>query len=140
MDRIVGRIVTRLDELGLRENTLLIFTSDNGTNKSIRSMMGEREVRGGKSRSIDAGIHVPDETREKCIDYVQKSQNDNGSFRYQLRGGHSTFAMTAAGGALAVGVYHWLGLKFLRQGWFNLDIVWALSLVAVGGIALATVH
>jgi len=45
----------------------------------------------------DAGIHVPDEVREKCIEYVKKSQNlNNGSFRYTLNG-HTTFAMTAAG-------------------------------------------
>jgi len=45
----------------------------------------------------DAGIHVPDEVRAKCIEYVKKSQNPDGSFRYVLQGGHSTFAMTAAG-------------------------------------------
>lgn len=45
----------------------------------------------------DAGIDVPDETRRKCIDYVKKSQNRNGSFRYTIHGGHTTFAMTAAG-------------------------------------------
>ncbi len=45
----------------------------------------------------DAGIDVPDETRKKCIDYVIRSQNKNGSFRYTLQGGHTTFAMTAAG-------------------------------------------
>ena len=51
-----------------------------------------------------------------------------------------TSAMALSGGAIAIGVYHWLGLKFLRQGWFNLDIVWALSLVLVGVISLATLH
>ncbi|MFK7938407.1 MAG: hypothetical protein AB8B82_03450 [Roseovarius sp.] len=51
-----------------------------------------------------------------------------------------TLAMTAAGGALALGVYHWLGLKFLSKGWFNLDVAWALSLVIVGGVALISVH
>jgi len=45
----------------------------------------------------DAGIDVPDETRRKCIEYVQKSQNRNGSFRYTMHGGHTTYAMTAAG-------------------------------------------
>ena len=49
-------------------------------------------------------------------------------------------AFAFATGAIAIGVYHWLGLKFLRQGWFNLDIVWALSLVLVGVISLATLH
>ena len=47
-----------------------------------------------------------------------------------------TAAMTLAGGLLALGVYLWLGLRFLKQTWFNLDIVWALSLVAVGGAGI----
>ncbi|WP_135504268.1 hypothetical protein [Roseovarius aestuariivivens] len=51
-----------------------------------------------------------------------------------------TLAMTTAGGALALGVYHWLGLKFLSKTWFNLDLVWALSLIAVGLFALVTLH
>jgi hypothetical protein len=45
-----------------------------------------------------------------------------------------TGAMSLAGGALAVGIYVWLGLKFLSRTWFNLDVVWALSLILVGGI------
>ena len=51
----------------------------------------------GLRGSRDAGIDVPDEVRTKCIEYVKKSQNRNGSFRYTLNGGHTTFAMTAAG-------------------------------------------
>lgn len=51
-----------------------------------------------------------------------------------------TLAMVLSGGILAIGVYHWLGLKFLSRSWFNLDLVWALSLIAVGTIALITVH
>jgi hypothetical protein len=43
-----------------------------------------------------------------------------------------TLAMTAAGGLIAVIIYLWLGLKFLSKTWFNLDLVWALSLVLVG--------
>ncbi|WP_424972841.1 hypothetical protein [Dinoroseobacter sp. S76] len=43
-----------------------------------------------------------------------------------------TFSMTFAGGVVAVGIYLWLGLKFLSKTWFNLDLVWALSLIAVG--------
>ncbi len=37
IDEIVGRLEIKLKEEGLRENTLLIFTSDNGTNMSIVS-------------------------------------------------------------------------------------------------------
>ncbi|WP_338549224.1 hypothetical protein [Roseovarius phycicola] len=51
-----------------------------------------------------------------------------------------TSAMILSGGALAVGVYHWLGLKFLSKSWFNLDVVWALSLILVGGLALIFQH
>jgi hypothetical protein len=43
-----------------------------------------------------------------------------------------TFSMTLAGGLIAVVIYFWLGLKFLSRTWFNLDVVWALSLVLVG--------
>jgi hypothetical protein len=49
-----------------------------------------------------------------------------------------TAAMTLAGGGLAVGVYFWLGLRFLTRSWFNLDVVWALSLMVVGGIGVGT--
>ena len=53
-----------------------------------------------------------------------------------------TIAMTAMGGLLAAVIYFWLGLKFISSTWFNLDIVWALSLILVGlfGIYSATVH
>ena len=51
-----------------------------------------------------------------------------------------TLAMTLSGGALAAGVYHWLGLRFLSKTWINLDLVWALSLVLVGAISLIALH
>jgi hypothetical protein len=50
-----------------------------------------------------------------------------------------TLAMALSGGLLAAGVYHWLGLTFLSKSWFNLDIVWAGSLILVGGISLGLV-
>jgi hypothetical protein len=46
-------------------------------------------------------------------------------------------AMIVSGGVLAVAVHAWLGLNFLSKSWFNLDMVWALSLITVGGIGLA---
>ncbi len=51
-----------------------------------------------------------------------------------------TGAMALAGAALAVGVYFWLGLRFVQKTWFNLDRVWALSLVVVGLAALFWGH
>lgn len=47
-----------------------------------------------------------------------------------------TAAMLLAGGALAVVVYRWLGLRFLSRGWFDLEAIWALSLIAVGALGI----
>jgi hypothetical protein len=45
-------------------------------------------------------------------------------------------AMIVAGGCSAWLVYRYLGLKFLARSWFNLDTVWAVSLIVVGAVAL----
>jgi hypothetical protein len=45
-----------------------------------------------------------------------------------------TMAMIFSGGVMAFIVHEWLGPKFISRSWFNLDIVWALSLILVGGI------
>ena len=47
-----------------------------------------------------------------------------------------TLAMTFAGGVVAIVIYRWLGLKFLSRTWFNLDRVWAGSLVLVGAFGV----
>ena len=47
-----------------------------------------------------------------------------------------TVAMMVAGGAMAYAVHRWLGLKFLSRSWFDLELVWALSLVLVGLVGL----
>ncbi|WP_101069018.1 hypothetical protein [Roseovarius salinarum] len=47
-----------------------------------------------------------------------------------------TLAMTVAGGVIAVAIYAYFGLKFLSHTWFNLDVVWALSLVLVGALGV----
>jgi len=49
-----------------------------------------------------------------------------------------TLAMTVAGGVIAALIYFWLGLKFIGKTWFNLDILWALSLVLVGAFGIYT--
>ena len=46
-------------------------------------------------------------------------------------------AMIAAGGVFAWSVYRYLGLKFVSRSWFNLDAIWALSLILVGALSLA---
>ena len=46
-------------------------------------------------------------------------------------------AMIMTGGLLAWLVYRHLGLKFVSRSWFNLDAIWAFSLVFVGALSLA---
>lgn len=48
-----------------------------------------------------------------------------------------TIAMVLAGGAIAWVVYRYLGLRLLRRSWLNLDLLWAVLLIVVGGSALA---
>ncbi|MFT5126030.1 MAG: arylsulfatase A [Kiritimatiellia bacterium] len=59
MDLLVGQLVDELELLGLRENTLILFYSDNGTDKRITSQMGELAVPGGKNQVKQSGIRVP---------------------------------------------------------------------------------
>lgn len=59
MDKIIGRIARKLDELGLRENTLILFTGDNGSPGRMPSKMQDgRVIKGGKGQTTDAGTHV----------------------------------------------------------------------------------
>jgi hypothetical protein len=46
-------------------------------------------------------------------------------------------AMITAGGLAAWMVYRYLGLKLVSQGWFNLDAIWAFSLILVGALSLS---
>ena len=43
-----------------------------------------------------------------------------------------SLAMLATTGIIALIVYQWVGLDFLRRGWINLDLIWALALIGIG--------
>ncbi len=58
-DKVVNKLYDQLNELGLLENTIFIFTADNGTHKSIVSQMPEGAFPGGKGAMLTAGTHVP---------------------------------------------------------------------------------
>jgi len=59
MDKMIGRLVAKLDKLGIRKNTLLLFLGDNGTGRNITSQFKGRPYRGGKGLTNARGTHVP---------------------------------------------------------------------------------
>ncbi len=58
-DKLVGRLTDALDELGIREDTIILFTTDNGTAGAITGARNGREVRGAKAEKVEAGVCAP---------------------------------------------------------------------------------
>ena len=50
--------------------------------------------------------------------------------------GVHTLAMLLVTGVVAVIVYEWLGVGFLRRGWINFDVLWTIVLIATGTLLL----
>jgi arylsulfatase A-like enzyme len=59
MDILMGRLVEAVKNLELAEKTLILFYSDNGTDKKVISRMGDLEIPGGKGWPGQNGIRVP---------------------------------------------------------------------------------
>ena len=60
MDKLVGGLNAELDALGLRQNTLVLFTGDNGTGRGAVSELADgSEQAGEKGSTTLAGMHVP---------------------------------------------------------------------------------
>jgi len=56
VDQSVGRVLAELEAQGIHENTLVIFTSDNG---GLASVTNNAPLRGGKGNPYEGGIRVP---------------------------------------------------------------------------------
>lgn len=64
----------------MRDNTLIIFTGDNGTSTAIVSLLNGKTYVGGKGKTIDSGTHVPlivscpkglrDEVNSNLVDFT----------------------------------------------------------------------
>lgn len=59
LDKQIGTLVNRLDELKLRDNTLILFVGDNGTGRPIRTSFAGKTLQGGKGRTDESGMRVP---------------------------------------------------------------------------------
>jgi len=59
LDKIVGKIVQQLEKVGQLDNTIILFTADNGTHRKITSNWNGQQIAGGKATTTDMGTHVP---------------------------------------------------------------------------------
>jgi hypothetical protein len=89
----------------------------------------------GLCASGDAAMAAADSGHLTVMNYLAQS---NVATAVAVAAVH-TLAMMVAGLVAAWAVYRYLGLQFLRRAWFDLDVVWGVSLVIAGaaGIALA---
>jgi arylsulfatase A len=58
-DKLIGKLIAKLEELKLREHTLIVIMGDNGTGSGTPSRFQGRDVTGGKGSSLIWGTHVP---------------------------------------------------------------------------------
>lgn len=77
MDRAIGRVLNALDSLGLRENTLVIFASDNGAavQAPLKELNCNAGFRGRKAQLYEGGIRVPFIVNQPNRVPVQKLSN-----------------------------------------------------------------
>jgi len=59
VDKLVGRLVQALDDLGIRRRTIVFFSTDNGTSGSLTGTLNGRKVRGGKAKESENGVCEP---------------------------------------------------------------------------------
>jgi len=58
-DELVGRIVKALDDLKIRDRTIVIFTTDNGSGGGWTGTRNGHKVRGGKAKKTENGVCAP---------------------------------------------------------------------------------
>ncbi len=60
LDKQIGFMLEKLDDLGIADDTIVIFLADNGTDRDLVNMWGDgQRIPGGKGTMTDRGTHVP---------------------------------------------------------------------------------
>ena len=80
MDKMVGQLLAKIDALNLSQETIIIFTGDNGTARNIYSRFQNTVIKGNKGYPTNAGTHVPlivkwkgkiaPQTNENLVDFT----------------------------------------------------------------------
>jgi len=58
-DKITGEIIKALEDANIRDNTVIIWTTDNGTSKGLTGSINGNRIKGGKSETSENGICMP---------------------------------------------------------------------------------
>ncbi|MBI4908952.1 MAG: sulfatase-like hydrolase/transferase [Acidobacteria bacterium] len=58
LDKLVGKVIAEVDKLGIRDNTVIIFSGDNGTARESGKVKG-RQINGAKGSMWEGGSRVP---------------------------------------------------------------------------------
>ena len=64
MDKIIGKLINKVQTAGIAQNTLIMFISDNATNPHVQSIYKGKRIIGSKDATIYSGINVP------CLAYM----------------------------------------------------------------------
>lgn len=59
MDKLVGKVVDKVEEQGIADRTAIFFIGDNGTGNQIVSRYKGQDIRGGKHKTLVTGTRVP---------------------------------------------------------------------------------
>jgi arylsulfatase A len=59
IDKLVGRLMAELEKQGLRDNTLIMFSGDNGSLGNVAGKVKGRRLDGAKAQMREGGAHVP---------------------------------------------------------------------------------
>ena len=71
MDKLIGKVIQKLEDQGLRENTLVVFVGDNGTDIPVVSMLNGEQVAGADLEIIETPGFF------RCRDCLLENEFDN---------------------------------------------------------------